>query len=132
VWQARTKQTDREVDLPGAGWPEEDDVVAGFDDVEGSELGDDLPADRGLVLEVEVLAEAGPDLNPPAAPLGVDRVVRAQDPDPVITGQGRRRSEGRVGQDRRPGQHCRPILGDPPGGPALDDPVSAAVGSATR
>jgi hypothetical protein len=43
------------VRLAGAGRPEEDGIGAGFDEVEGAEVGDDVLADAALVVEVEVL-----------------------------------------------------------------------------
>jgi len=41
--------------LASPWWPEEDDVLFRLDEVEGAEVGDDVPADRALVVVVEVL-----------------------------------------------------------------------------
>ena len=46
---------DREVGLAGAGRAEEHGVGSGLDEVERTEVGDDLAADAALVVEVEVL-----------------------------------------------------------------------------
>ena len=55
AWQARMRQADGEVGLAGAGRAEEHDVVAGGDEVEGAEVGDDVALEGALVVEVELL-----------------------------------------------------------------------------
>ena len=49
------RQADREVGLAGAGRTQEHDVVAGGDEIEGAEVGDDVAFEGALVVEVELL-----------------------------------------------------------------------------
>jgi hypothetical protein len=49
------RDPDGEVGLAGAGRTEEHDVLAGFDEVEGAEMGDDIAFEGSLVVEVELL-----------------------------------------------------------------------------
>ena len=46
----------------------------------------------------------------------------------MITSETDGLAECHVGQDRRQGHHRGPVLGDPVGWTALDDPVMAVVG----
>jgi hypothetical protein len=48
------RDADGEVGFPGAGRPEEDDVVACVDEVECAEVRDDVALEGALVVEVEV------------------------------------------------------------------------------
>src|SRR6059036_3837741 len=49
------RDRDRQVGLAGSGWAEEDDVLAGVQEVELAEVLDDLLFDRALEAEVELL-----------------------------------------------------------------------------
>ena len=49
------RQADGEVGLAGAGRAEEHDVVAGGDEVEGAEVGDDVTLEGALVVAVELV-----------------------------------------------------------------------------
>ena len=63
-------QAGGQVGLAGAGWAEEDDVVAGGDEVQGAQAGDDVALEAAGVLEVEVLqgfAGREPPRWPPSA-----------------------------------------------------------------
>ena len=48
-------QADGEVGLAGAGRTQEDDVVAGGDEVQGAEVGDQVALEGALVVKVELL-----------------------------------------------------------------------------
>ena len=48
-------QADGEVGFAGAGWAEEDDVVAGGDEVQGAQMGDGVAFESAGVVEVELL-----------------------------------------------------------------------------
>jgi hypothetical protein len=60
------------VRLAGPRWAEEYDVVLGYDEVEGAQVGDDFAFEGALVVEVEFLDLSGVGVDGSAVAAGRD------------------------------------------------------------